>query len=284
VSGFDFAALSQHLKDAAAADDAAREARKQEANDKLDDWGNAVDHVLPGAGKWLAGMSKLALAAEGKIVQWVQGDWNSDDQKARALAAAKKSIERGLPPRQFSSDIDFAKTYADDLDADLQKVDELDPKWRVYVDDYLRTLQAHTSDSVVMSSFVNAAGAFSRELGTELLCSAIATYASGAPTNYGLANLLAALASARDGTPLSSTLATAYAALGKLTGVHATICTGRGYKGDANTWDYDHAPELYLLQAWIDLASTPRQLVKVPSVLAAFGPSKPPALPPEMQP
>lgn len=247
----DFVALQKKMEDAAAADDAAREKRKEEADKKLDDWGHAVDTVVPGGGTYIAKLSKLALAIEGAVVRWVQGDWNSDEQKARALNAVKDSLLGGMPPRGFDADIDFAKTYADDTYQDLSRATDLDEPWRSVWGDYVATLHAHADDSLVASAFAAAAGNFSREFGTPFLCGAI----ENPSRSYALANLLAALAHARDGRPLASALATSYAALDKLKGAHPTICTGRGYKGDADSWDYAHGPVLYVLQAWTDLAA-----------------------------
>jgi hypothetical protein len=255
IGAVDYAALEQKMKDAAAADDAARDKRVQEANDKLDDWGKAVDHVVPGGGTYIAKMAKLALAIEGAIVRWAQGDWNSDEQKARALNAVKDALLAGVPPKSFDAELDFAKTYADDLYGDIERTRDLGSYNDVFAD-YVATLHAHANDSLVASAFAAAAGTLSHELGPEFLCGAI----ENPGRSYALANLLAAVASARDGRPLSSSLATAYAALDKMKAQHATICSGRGYKGDADTWDYAHGPSLYVLQAWTDLhaaASSP---------------------------
>jgi hypothetical protein len=261
IGAVDFSALEQKMKDTAAADDAAREKRTQEANDKLDDWGKAVDHVVPGGGTYIAKLAKLALAIEGAIVRWVQGDWNSDEQKARALNAVKDAILAGVAPKSFDSEIDFAKTYADDLYGDISRTTDLGAYNDVFAD-YVATLHAHANDPLVASAFAGAAGAFSYEFGTPFLCGAI----ENPGRVYGLANLLAALASVRDGRPLSSALATAYAALDKLKPLHPTICTGRGHKGSPDSWDYSHGPSLYVLQAWTDLHAAAGEPHAAPSI------------------
>jgi hypothetical protein len=250
VGAVDFTALEKKMQDAAAADDAAREKRTQEANDKLDDWGKAVDHVVPGGGTYIAKMAKLALAVEGAIVRWAQGDWNSDEQKARALNAVKDALLAGVPPKSFNADLDFAKTYADDLYGDIARTTDLG-EWNHVFADYVATLHAHADDSLVASAFAAASGMLSHELGPEFLCGAI----ENPSRSYALANLLAALAHARDGRSLSSALATSYGALDKLKASHPTVCTGRGHKGEEDTFDYSHGPALFVLQAWTDLSA-----------------------------
>lgn len=265
----DFAALQKKMEDTAAADDAAREKRKEEADKKLDDWGHAVDTIVPGGGTYIAKLAKLALSIEGAIVRWAQGDWNSDDQKARALNAVKDALLAGVPPKSFDADLDFAKTYADDLYGDISRTTDLGSFNDVFAD-YVATLHAHANDSLVASAFAAAAGNFSYEFGAQFLCGAI----ENPGRSYALANLLAALASARDGRPLTATLPIAYAALDKLKPVHPTICTGRGHKGEADTWDYSHGPSLYVLQAWSDLAHAASQ-----PVIEFVPPSPAPAAP-----
>lgn len=276
-SSFNYAALEKSMTDAAAADAAARQKRVVETNAKLDDWGKAYDkYTGTPFGSWLAGTTKLALAATGVIVRWVQGDWDSDKQKQRALSAVKNSIDAAMPPRDFDADIDFAKTYADGLEADMSRASSLQEPWKSVFDDYVATVQANASSPLVVSAFVRAAGSFSGEFGAPLLCGALfavdpkaPNYAGVPASNYPLANLLAAAATARFGTPLEANLKAAYGALSTVAAVHPTICTGRGFKGAPNTWDYDHGPVLFVLQAWLALSPTPHV-----DFLMAHDPSK----------
>jgi hypothetical protein len=269
ASGMDFDAMASSLDASAKKDAADREKRKAEANKKLDDWGRAVDSIAPGGGTALAQEAKIALAVIGTVVKWVQGDWDSDEQRARALDAARKALEAGVVPRSFDAEIDFAKTYADSTERETRRTEELSEPWQSVYDDYRASLLGNADSYRVASLVKGASGAHSEELGAEFLCGAIAQYEKrsnpGSPylpaakLHYGLADLVAAVASARFGTSLPDALRTAYAALPKVEASHPTVCSGRGYKGDPNTWEYDHGPVLYVLQAWLDLCPAPHR-------------------------
>jgi hypothetical protein len=264
--GVDFDALSKALDQAAVKDKADRDKRTAEANQKLDDWGRAVDkYTGTTLGSWDAGVAKLALSVEGAVVRWVQGDWDSDDQKARALSAVKRALDSGIVPRSFNADIDFAKTYADTVEDEINKgTSVMGQPWQTIVDDYRVALLkgAAKNDPLILSTAVKSAGYFSQEFGAPFLCNALATLtgksnptasASKPPAHYALADLAAAVAASRYGMPLPQALSIAYKAIVNVANDHPTICTGRGYKGDADTWDYSMAPWLYILRAWIDL-------------------------------
>ena len=262
-SGLDPNKLAADMETAAAKDAADRALRVKEANAKLDDWGKAVDKYSgTPLGSWASGTAKMALAVEGAIVRWAQGDWDSDDQKARALDSVQKALAVGIVPEKFDADLDFAKTYGDKVWTEINRAGELGDPWNGVFHDYAQSLLANAGTALIDSLVPQYSGAFSQELGTPMLCAAIAGQTGAGneqsgpspwPTKYGLANMLAAVATARFGTPLAGNLETAYAALGKLIPAHPTICSGRGYKGDADSWEYDHGPYLYVLQAWIDL-------------------------------
>jgi hypothetical protein len=252
--GYNYGALSAKIDAAASADAAARKKRTDQTNAKLDDWGKAVDSVLPGAGTWLATESKLALAVEGAVVRWVQGDWDSDEQKARALAAVKKALESGDVPKPFNAEEDFAKTYADDLESEIGRLHDFEEPWQAALDDYRASLLANVSDQRILSLAVRTAGFYSLEFGTQFLCEAVSAGGDPGKFDYALADLVAAVASARFGTSYPEALKVAYAAVPVVASVHPTICTGRGYKGGSDSWEYDHGPMLYVLQAWLALS------------------------------
>lgn len=280
AGGIDSTKMAADMEAAAAKDAADRAKRTAEANAKLDDWGKAVDKYSgTPLGSWASGTAKMALAVEGAIVRWAQGDWDSDDQKARALDSVKQAIDVGIVPEKFDAEIDFAKTYGDKVWTEINRIGELDQPWRNVFQDYARSLLANAGDPLIDSLIPAYSGVFSQELGAPALCAAIAAQegksneASGPPSvwlhRYGLADMLAAVASARFGTPLHQNLETAYAALGKMIAEHPTICSGRGYKGVADSWEYDHGPYLYVLQAWIDLVPAKhRDAILHPGTLA----------------
>lgn len=265
--GIDFDKLSAAMDATAAKDKADRDKRTADANAKLDDWGKAVDNYTGTTlGSWDAGVAKLALSIEGAVVRWVQGDWNSDDQKARALSAVKRALDAGIVPRSFDSDIDFAKTYADAVEDEINKgTSVMGQPWQTIVDDYRTALLAAAAknDARVLSAAIRTSGYFSQEFGAPFLCGALAgitgksnptwTYTAGQGKDYPLADLVAAVAVARYGMPLAQALSIAYKAIVSVANDHPTICSGRGYKGDPDTWDYDMGPWLYVLRAWIDL-------------------------------
>lgn len=263
LDSVDYGELAKTLEQTAASDVAARAKRTKETEAQIDDLGRAVDRYtgVP-IGSWLAGASKLALGVVGTVVRWVQGDWNSDEQKQRALDAVRRSIEGGILPKPFDAEEDFAKTYADSVEADLSRVGNLESPWSGVFGDYRSSLLANAGDPLVTSIFPGTDGYFSLEFGPPFLCGAIGDslgkndpheglWTTGPGWSYALANLVAAVARARFGGSIEPYLRKAYAALPVVYSVHPTICSGRGYKGDADTWDYDMGPILYVVQAWL---------------------------------
>jgi hypothetical protein len=261
VGGIDPATLAKQIEDASAKDAAAKSARKDEANKKLDSWGKAIDMFTGGAGTAYAKYAELMLAAIGAVNDLVQGDWNSDEQKQRALDTYANALAHGIIPEPFNGDEDFAKTYADKVQAEIDRATSLEAPWSGVFSDYMAALQATAGDPRVAYLIPASEGAYSLEFGPVFLCEAIAA-ATGVsnPTwgteitprpGYALADLIAAVASARFGTPLDVNLALTYAQIAQVQKDHPTVCSGRGYKGDPDTWDYDMGPYLFTLEAWV---------------------------------